>query len=125
MNSITITGNITRDVELKFLTNGKAVGKFTVAVKSPRSKDKTIFLDVTVWEKQAEACAQYLSKGSKVLVKGELEIQEWDDKKTGEKKSKPVITADGFGGVEFLSTKKDGGERETKKAFEDNQDIPF
>jgi len=72
-SKIIIIGNLGRDPELKFTADGKAVASFSVATsRKYKDTDETTWFRVSVWDKQAEACNQYLSKGSKVLVEGRL-----------------------------------------------------
>ena len=77
MNKIIITGNLTRDPELRQTESGKSVTNFTVAVRRPFKPDETDFFPVVVWGKQAESCAKYLSKGRKVGVSGFLYSREY------------------------------------------------
>ena len=104
MNSVNIIGNITKDIELKYTQNNKAVTTVTVAVNEGYGDNqKTYFIDVQVWEKQAENLAQYCGKGSKIAVTGKLIQQTWEYE--GKKQSKVLVQA--FN-VEYLDTKKDG-----------------
>jgi len=97
---ITITGNIVNDPELKFTPNGKALAIFTVVTsKSSKKPDgtwdntDTTFWDVKAWGKIAENCADSLGKGMSVIVIGTAVQENWDDKTTGAKRSKIVVTA--------------------------------
>ena len=79
-SKIIIIGNLGRDPELKFTADGKAVANFSVATsRKYKDTDETTWFRVSVWDKQAEACNQYLRKGSKVFVSGRLAC----DKATG------------------------------------------
>ena len=69
-HKLTIVGNLGKDPEMKYTTDGKAVTTFSVAASN--RKDETTWFRVSTWDKQAEACNQYLRKGSKVLVEGRL-----------------------------------------------------
>lgn len=92
MNHLTIAGNLTGPVEMKFLPSGKAVGKFRLANNlKTATTTKTTFIDCVVWEKTAEIAQQYLVKGSPVLLEGRLDLEEWDAK-DGQKRSKHVLT---------------------------------
>ena len=97
---ITITGNIVNDPELRFTPNGKALATFTVVTsKSSKKPDgtwenlDTTFWDVKAWGKIAENCADSLGKGMSVVVVGTAVKENWDDKNTGAKLSKIVVTA--------------------------------
>ncbi len=79
-----LSGNLTRDVELRALASGAAVARLRVASTTRRRHneqwvDKTNYVTVDVYGAQAQACAQYLRKGSRVFVEGELDWREWDD----------------------------------------------
>ena len=69
-HKIIIVGNLGSDPAMKYTTDGKAVA--TISVAASNRKDETVWFRVTVWDKQAESCSQYLHKGSKVLVEGAL-----------------------------------------------------
>jgi len=97
---ITIIGNIVNDPELKFTPNGKALAIFTVVTsKSSKKPDgtwdnvDTTFWDIKAWGKIAENCADSLGKGMSVIVIGTAVQENWDDKTTGAKRSKIVVTA--------------------------------
>lgn len=103
MNNINIIGNLTKDVEVKYTQNNKAVTTVTVAVNEGYGDNqKTYFIDVQVWEKQAENLAKYCSKGSKIAVSGKLIQQSWEYE--GKKQSKVLIQA--FN-VSYLDSKKE------------------
>jgi single-strand DNA-binding protein len=97
MNKFIISGNITKEINLAYSTAGKAYAKFTVAVTRRFDREKTDFFNVTAFGKQAENVANFLDKGSKVLVEGEVQI----DNKDG--KYYTNVLADS---VEFLDSKK-------------------
>jgi len=109
-NRITVTGNLTRDVEEKMTAEGDRVTHFTVAVNS--YNDKVSFLNVAAFRKLAEIASQYLSKGKKVLVSGRLEISSWT--KDGEKKYKTEIIADE---IQILTPRDYAPEPTSKSAF--------
>lgn len=100
---ITITGNVTGDPELRFLQSGIPTATFTVAV-SKRVKDgdgwkdgPTSFVRCTAWRQLAENCAETLSKGTRVMVTGQMAQREWEDPKTGERKQAWDVTVDEVG----------------------------
>lgn len=134
MNVVALIGNLTKDPEVRHTASGTAVGTLRIAVngstKDPSGNwvDRPDYFNVTVWDKQAENCAQYLSKGSKIGVTGRLRFDEWqaDD---GTKRSKVEVVADR---VQFLNTREDGGGRSDAPEYERSQassapddDIPF
>jgi single-strand DNA-binding protein len=86
INRVIVTGNLTRDPELRSLPSGTAVCSLRIAVNTRRKDnstgewtDKANYFDVTVWGAQGENCARYLSKGRPVAVDGRLEWREWQD----------------------------------------------
>ena len=105
LNKVFLIGRLTRDPELRYIQSGTAVLDLGLAVNR-RTKlsdgtwgEEATFVDVTVWGKQAENCAEYLSKGRAVFVEGHLRLDQWDDKKTGDKRSRLRVTADN---IQFL-----------------------
>jgi single-strand DNA-binding protein len=97
---VTIVGNLTADVELKYTPQGKAVAKFSVATaerfKTPEGvwdAKNTTFWNIIVWDKQAENVADSIGKGDEVIIFGKAYNTSWEDKKTGEKRSKIEVTA--------------------------------
>jgi len=112
LNKVFLMGNLTRDPELRYIQSGTAVLDLGLAVNR-RSRgadgtwrDEAAFIDVTVWGKQAENCAEYLSKGRPVLVEGFLRMDQWQDKKTGDKRSRLRVTAQN---VQFLGGGRGAG----------------
>ena len=112
-NRVILVGNLTRDPELRYTPQGTAVADLRLAVtesrggKGSEKKEETLFIDVTVWERQAETCSEYLSKGRSVLVEGRLVLDEWQDKETSEKRSKIRVVANT---VRFLGPRGDAPE---------------
>ena len=111
INRVIITGNLTRDPELRSLQSGTAVCKLRVAVNSRRKDqsgewvDKPNYFDVTVWGAQGENCATYLSKGRPVAVDGRLDWREWEAQ-DGSKRQSIEIVADS---VQFLGSRDGSG----------------
>ena len=102
-----LIGNLGKDPEMKYTTDGKAVTTFSVAAFN--RKDETVWFRVSTWDKQAETCNQYLHKGSKVLVEGALKADAQGNPRTYERKdgtwgaSFEVVAS----AVKFLSGKDD------------------
>jgi single-strand DNA-binding protein len=100
LNKAFIIGNLTRDPELRSLPSGMKVTTFSVATnrvwkdQSGNKKESAEFHNIVVFGRQAETCAQYLKKGSNVLVEGRIQTRSWDDKNGGGKKYKTEIVAD-------------------------------
>ncbi len=99
LNKVFIAGRLTRDPELRYLPSGLAVCKLGLAnTRFFRSKDgekreETCFVDVTVWDKQAEWIGERFRKGRPVLVEGALKFDQWEDKNTGQKRSRLEVRA--------------------------------
>jgi single-strand DNA-binding protein len=106
LNKVFLIGNLTRDPELRYLPSGSAVTDLGVALnrvyttKEGERREDVTFVDVTVWNRAAENCCQYLKKGAPVHIEGHIRMDTWDDKNTGEKRSKIKIGAER---VQFLS----------------------
>ncbi|MFO7937841.1 MAG: single-stranded DNA-binding protein [Kiritimatiellia bacterium] len=104
-NKVILMGGITRDPELKEAASGVKVADLRLAVseqwkdRNGENKETTCYVDVVVWNRQAETCCQYLTKGSQVLVEGRLQLDEWENQQ-GEKRSKLRVRAIR---VQFLS----------------------
>ena len=125
INRVVMTGNLTRDPELRNLPSGMAVCSLRIASNTRRKDqstgewvDKPNYFDVTVWGAQGENCAQYLSKGRPVAIDGRLEWREWQDKETGQKRQAVDIIADS---VQFLGS-REGGENGGR--FTPQSDVP-
>ena len=108
-NKVILMGNLTRDPELRFTSQGTAVASFGLAVhrkfkQGKEWKDDVCFVDIAVWAKQGENCEQYLSKGSLVLVEGRLNYRTWEAE-GGQKRSKLEVVANN---VQFLTKSEDG-----------------
>ena len=110
-NRIILMGNLTRDPELRSTPQGTAVSDLRLAVttvrggRGPERKEETIFIDCTVWDKLAETCSEYLSKGRPVLVEGRLVEDAWQDKETGEKRSRFKVMVQT---LQFIGGRGDG-----------------
>jgi single-strand DNA-binding protein len=96
-NSVVLVGNITRDIEVRFLQSGTAVCDLGLAINDRVKRndewiDEVTFVDVTLFGKQAEVAGQYLSKGSSVLIAGRLKLETWE--KDGQKRSKLKVVGE-------------------------------
>lgn len=107
-NSVVVLGRLTRDPELRYTPQGVPVCSFSLAVSSRRRSadgsqvEDVAFLDVEVWRQPAETSAQFLKKGSQVLVYGTLRQERWKDEKTGRPRSRIKVVARD---VQFLPSK--------------------
>ena len=126
-NKVMLMVNLTRDPELRYTSNGSAVTSFGLAVnrkfkQGDEWKDDVCFVDITVWGKQGENCAEYLSKGRPAFIEGFLKFSTWES--DGQKRNKLEVVANT---VQFLGSRGDSsGEtsgEQTPKPDED--DVPF
>jgi single-strand DNA-binding protein len=116
-NRVFLIGNLTRDPELKATPRGTSICQFGLAVnrqfkdESGAMRDETTFLDLEAWGKQADIIGKYLTKGSSCMVEGRLKLDQWEDKQSGQKRSKIKIVVEN---VQFLGGKKEkqGEQRE-------------
>lgn len=110
-NKVILAGNMTRDPELRYTPKGTAIAKFGLAInrnwtaEDGQKREEVTFVDVDAFGKQAEVIGQYLKKGRPVLVEGRLKLDQWDDKQTGQKRSRLGVVLESFS---FL----DSGNRE-------------
>ena len=101
-NKVILAGNLTRDPELRYTPNGKAVCKLGLAVNrnwttdTGEKKEEVTFVDIDAFGRQAEVIAQYMKKGRSLLVEGRLRLDQWDDKQTGQKRSRLGVVLEGF-----------------------------
>ena len=117
MNSLNLTGRLTKDPELRSMPDGRAVCDLRIASDSP-GDNGPLYLDIATFDKQAEACARYLSKGREIAFSGRLVYREWtaDD---GSKRSKHSA----IGRVEFIGSRTNAA-RPTDAAAEPVESVP-
>ena len=138
MNKVIILGRLTREPELRYLQSGSAVCSCGIAHTKKfknqmgEAKEKTCFVDFGIFGKRAEVFNQYLKKGSKVLLEGELNLEQWEDQNGG-KRSKHTINVSDF---TMLDSKPQHAPIENQQnqnyaqppvidVDEDNMEIPF
>jgi single-strand DNA-binding protein len=101
-NKVILAGNLTRDPEMRYTPKGLAIAKFTLAInrvwknETGESKEEVTFVEIDSFGRQAETISQYLKKGRPLLVEGRLRLDQWDDKQTGQKRSKLGVVLEGF-----------------------------
>ena len=127
INRVVITGNLTRDPELRSTGGGTPVCSLRIASNTRRKnqatgdwEDKPNYFDVTVWGAQGENCARFLAKGRPVAIDGRLEWREWQDKE-GNNRQNVEIVADS---VQFLGSRDDAGMGGGGNGFTPRSDIP-
>ncbi|HYF14678.1 MAG TPA: single-stranded DNA-binding protein [Phycisphaerales bacterium] len=111
-NKVLLMGNITRDIELRSTPSGQSVAKIGLAVnrhwtdQSGEKREETTFVDCDAWGKTAEIMAKYLAKGRPVFIEGRLKLDQWDDKETGQKRSKMGVVIESF---QFIDSRQGAG----------------
>lgn len=126
MNVVAIIGNLVRDVDIRYTAGGTAVTDITVAVNDRKKvgeqwQDVTTFVDVTLWGKTAENAGQYLGKGSKVGVTGKLAMDSWEDKASGQRRTKLKIVCEQ---LEFLSLRGKDDQRPPTDNYGEEPQVP-
>jgi single-strand DNA-binding protein len=127
LNKVFLMGRLTFDPELRRTPSGTAVTELRMATsrsfqgRDGDRREEKLFIDVTVWDRQAETCCQYLRKGSAIHVEGSLRMDTWDDKTTGEKRSKIRVHADR---VQFLDSRRNDASNDVDSAADDELSAP-
>ena len=112
-NKVLLLGNCTRDPEVKYTPKGTAVAELGLAVNrvytadNGEKREETTFVDVTFWGRQAEIAGEFLKKGRPVFIEGRLQLDTWDDKQSGAKRSKLRVIAEV---MQLLGGRNEGGE---------------
>jgi single-strand DNA-binding protein len=112
-NKVILVGNLTRDPELRYTPKGTAIAKIGLAVnrvwtnEAGEKKEEVTFVDVDIFGRTAENVGQYMRKGRPILIEGRLKLDQWDDKQTGQKRSRLGVVADT---VQFLGSATGGSE---------------
>ncbi len=101
LNKVMLMGNLTRDPEIKYTPKGLAIADISLAINryttvesTGEKREETTYVDVTLWGRQAEIAKEYLTKGKPVYIEGRLTLDTWDDKTTGQKRSKLKVTGE-------------------------------
>lgn len=112
-NKVILVGNLTRDPQVRYTPGGMAVSDVGLAVnrtwfdkQTNQKKEDVTFVDVTLWGRTAEIAGEYLAKGKQVLIEGRLQLDSWDDKETGQKRSKLKVIGEN---MTMLGSRQDGG----------------
>ncbi|MDZ4287976.1 MAG: single-stranded DNA-binding protein [Prosthecobacter sp.] len=112
LNKVMLIGNLTRDPEVRYTPKGSAVADLAIAVNRSYQTDngermeEVTYVDIVVWARLAELAGQYLHKGRAVFVEGRLQMDSWEDKATGQKRSRLRVVAEN---LQFLDSKPGGG----------------
>src|SRR5256885_11188342 len=111
-NKVILLGNVTRDPEIRYTPKGTAVTELGMAVNrvystdSGEKREEVLFVDVTLWGRTAEIAGEYLKKGRPVLIEGRLQLDTWDDKQSGQKRSKLKVVGEG---LQLIGSRPGGG----------------
>src|SRR4051795_6813166 len=111
-NKVILLGNLTRDPEVRYTPKGTAVTELGMAVnrvytaENGEKREDTTFVDVTLWGRTAEIAGEYLKKGRPVFIEGRLQLDTWDDKQSGQKRSKLKVVGEG---LQLLGGRPGGG----------------
>jgi single-strand DNA-binding protein len=148
-NKVILLGNLTRDPEVRYTPKGTAVTELGMAVnrvytaENGEKREETTFVDVTLWGRTAEIAGEYLKKGRPVFIEGRLQLDTWDDKQSGQKRSKLKVVGEGLqllggrpggaGGGNAGGDEESGGSRSSRPApppkaapsEPDDDEIPF
>jgi len=112
VNKVILIGNLTRDPEIKYTPKGTAVAELGLAVnrvftpEGGERREETTFIDVTLWGRQAEVANEYAKKGQPLYVEGRLQMDTWEDKQSGQKRSKLKVVGEN---IQLLGAKGGGG----------------
>ena len=111
LNKVMLMGNLTRDPEIKYTPKGMAIAHFGIAVnrvwsnEAGEKQEEVTFIDIEMFGRKAEVVGEYFKKGKPIYVEGRLKLDSWDDKATGQKKSKLKVVGETF---EFLGSREGG-----------------
>ena len=112
VNKVMLIGNLTRDPEIKYTPKGTAIADIALAVnrtystESGEKREEVTFIDVTLWGRVAEIVGEYCKKGRPLFVEGRLQLDSWDDKTTGQKRSKLKVVGEN---IQLLNSREGGG----------------
>ena len=123
VNKVILIGNLTRDPEVRHTPKGTAVGDIALAVNrnftgdNGEKREETTYIDVTLWGRTAEIAQQYLRKGRPVYVEGRLQMDTWEDKQSGQKRSKLKVVAEN---LQLLGPRPEGEAAASGGSFNGN-----
>jgi len=112
LNKVQLMGNITRDPEVRYTPKGTAVTDISLAINrnfngdDGERREETTFVDITFWGRQAEVIGEYMKKGRPIYVEGRLQLDTWEDKTSGQQRSRLKVVGENF---QFLGSREDGG----------------
>lgn len=126
-NKVMLMGNLTRDPEIRVTPKGTSICQFGLAVnrewkdEGGQKREEVMFIDVEAWGKTGDVIAKYMFKGRPLFVEGRLKLEQWEDKATGQKRSKLKVVAENF---QFVGGKVDENDKSRAVAAKDAQEAP-
>ncbi len=127
LNQVTIGGTLTRDPELRYTAKGTAVCELGIAINETwndangSKQERTTFVDATFWGRTGEVIQQYFQKGGQILICGKLTLDTWEDKQSGQRRSKLKVTGQSF---EFCNKNVAGDVQERQERPQRRQEAP-
>ena len=112
LNKVMLIGNVTRDPEVNYTRKGTAVAEVGLAIsrtftpEGGEKREETTFVDITFWGRQAEIVGEYAKKGKPIFVEGRLQLDSWEDKTSGQKRTKLRVVGEG---LQLLGARPGGG----------------
>ncbi len=126
-NKVYLMGNLTRDPEMRVTPKGTAICQFGLAIsrswkdESGQTREETAFVDIEAWGKQGEVISKYCTKGRPLFVEGRLKFDQWEDKTSGQKRSKLKVVLENF---QFIGSRGDGAPGGPGAGQADASDVP-
>ncbi|MEO6871878.1 MAG: single-stranded DNA-binding protein [Chthoniobacterales bacterium] len=126
-NKVMLMGNLTRDPEVRYTPKGTAVCDIGLAInryfsgENGEKREDTTFVDVTLWGRTAEIAGEYLKKGRPVFIEGRLQLDTWDDKTSGQKRSKLKVIGEG---MQLIGSRDGGGGGGRREPSPDDMEDP-
>lgn len=135
-NKVILMGNVTRDPELRYTQGGTSVCEIGLAVnhrykdRDGNVKEDVTFVDVTLWGRTAEIAGEYLAKGRPVMIEGRLQMDSWEDKQTGQKRTKLKVVGEsmqllGSRGQQSAPAESGAASAPAGEPFDPDKDVPF
>jgi single-strand DNA-binding protein len=118
LNKVQLIGNVTRDPEIKYTPKGSAVTDLGIAInrfissENGEKREETTYVDVTLWGRQAEVAAEYCKKGRSIYIEGRLQLDSWEDKTSGQKRTRLRVVGEN---MQLLGSRPGGGNNSSQE----------
>ena len=118
LNKVQLIGNVTRDPEIKYTPKGSAVTDLGIAInrffssENGEKREETTFVDVTLWGRQAEIAAEYCKKGRSIFIEGRLQLDSWEDKTSGQKRTRLRVVGEN---IQLLGSRPGAGNNSSQE----------